>query len=135
MGVRRIKRTRIWEEITFDESNPEQQPRSADTVGPELPPAGPGTPPGLGASGHWNTFWRSLWIALRILGILFLPVVYGTGNVMIELDYLDKLILFSLTLLSIGLLFPNTRDWVSQFNNRLGQPESESDKELEEHSQ
>ncbi len=56
---------------------------------------------------------------IRLLGILVLPGLYIIAVNMFALNWFDKVIVFLLTLMSIGLLFPQTQKWVEKFAEKF----------------
>jgi hypothetical protein len=56
---------------------------------------------------------------IRVIAVPVLPALYVVADALVDLDFMDKLVVVLLTFLSIGLLFPRTRSWVTRFIGRL----------------
>ncbi len=59
---------------------------------------------------------RLVWV----VAVPSLPLFYLLAASTFHLDLVDKVIILLLTLLDIGLLFPDARDWVTQFARSVG---------------
>jgi hypothetical protein len=121
VGVRvRFKREVVFEYI---ESNPGSSTnrRSASATPDNTMPGVPGRSPRTDVPGGAGANLRkALWVVARLIAVPVLPSIYILAKMMLELDSLDRIIILFLTLLTIGLLFPSSREWVRQIGGLLG---------------